>query len=101
MWSLFLSYLLGHLVGEAGQFRASASQLRIRGLCILIKQQTGTVAALPFADPAEHPGHLGLEGQLATVFQMRASSETLPCMPETEQRAAQVWAPSSAHSVCL
>lgn len=88
MWSLFLAYLPGHLVGEAAQFRAYASQLRMRGLCILIKMQTGTVSALPFADLAEHPGHLGSEGQLVTVFQMRASSKTLPCLPETEQRAS-------------
>lgn len=70
------------------QFRASASQLRMWGLCISIKMQTGTVSALPFADLAEHPGHLGLEGQLVTVFQMRASSNTLPCVPETGQRPA-------------
>ena len=40
---------------------------------------------MPFADLAEHPGHL--EGHLVTVLQIKAGSENLPCVSRAKAEA--------------
>ena len=46
MWTLFLAYLPGHLVGEREQLRALHPSREFWVLCISIKMQTGSSACL-------------------------------------------------------
>lgn len=56
--------------------------------------QTGTLLPLPFADLAEHAGHLdGLEGHLVTVLQITAGSENQPRVSRAKAEAQLISEP--------
>lgn len=89
MWTLFLAYLPGHLVGEREQLRAPAPQSGVLGPLYLDQDANWQQRLpLPFADGAEHRGHLdGLEGHLVTALRVRAGSESLLCVSQAKAEA--------------
>lgn len=93
VWTLFLAYLPGHLVGEREQLGAPASQPGVLGPLYLDQDANWQQPLpLPFADVAEHRGHLdGLEGHLVAVLRMKPGSENLLCVS---------WARAEAQLIC-